>query len=375
MKQANQFVVGVRPWFPWPLSHWRWLTEAIPAERLAILRIGMAAVLILDIFCTYLPNVTTFFGRDSLGRPELYRQIDPPPWSWDATQTDLRLLRDDFADQGPFHRTLGRSWRWSLLDDVEDPRILQGCLVAWAVAAGFLCVGFLTRVAAIAVWLLTMSFAYLCGMIDNAGDQVRYIVALYLMLTPCGVAWSVDAWLRRRRGRLEGRAFVHPWALRLLFVQLVLIYWTNGLFKLSGYDWQNGDSLYYVLGDLTLTRWSYAQFPTPYLLTQALTWSVLVWEVGFPLWVCPVWAWLADRFENIGLDQPRFVLWLLRRVPLIALGFGVAFHLGIVLSMELGFFVPYMLCLYLPLLPVERWQRSDQVMDAGKGCSTRAYSA
>src|SRR5262249_7292870 len=162
------------------------------------------------------------------GRPELYRQIDPPPWSWDATQTDLRLLRDDFANRRLFHRTLGRSWRWSLLDDVEDPRILQACLVAWAVAAGFLCVGFLTRMAAIAVWLLTMSFAYLCGMIDNAGDQVRYIVALYLMLTPCGATWSVDAWLRRRRSRLEGRVFVHPWALRLLFVQLVLIYWTNG---------------------------------------------------------------------------------------------------------------------------------------------------
>jgi hypothetical protein len=375
MKQAGQSVVGVQPWFPWPLSRWRWLTEPVPAERLAILRIGLAAMLILDILCTYLPNATTFFGRGSLGTPELYRQTDPPPWSWDATQEDVQQFRDDLSGKRIFHRTLGRSWRWSLLDDVEDPRTFQACLVAWAVAAGFLCVGLLTRVAAIAVWLLTMSFAYWCGMIDNAGDQVRYIVALYLMLTPCGAAWSIDSWLRRRRGRLKGNVYVHPWALRLIFVQLVLIYWSNGMFKLSGYDWREGDSLYYVLGDLTLTRWSYAQLPMPYPLARALSWTVLYWEVGFPLWVCPLWPWLADRFEGIRLDQPRFMLWLLRHVPAIALGFGVAFHLGILFSMELGFFVPYMLCLYLPLLPAERWGRRGHVMAAGKGCSMRMYSA
>jgi hypothetical protein len=376
MKEANKVVlIGLRPWFPWPLCRWRWLTEPVPAERLAILRIGLAAVLLIDILCTYLPDAATFFGKGSLGAPELYRRIDPPPWSWDATQSDVRQLPDDIAKGGIFHRTLSRSWRWSLLDDVEDLRILQACLIAWAIAAGFLLVGLLTRFAALVVWLLTMSFAYLCGMIDNAGDQVRYIVALYLMLTPCGAAWSLDAWLRRRRGRLKGRACIYPWVLRLLFVQLVMIYWTNGLYKASGYDWRHGDSLYYVLGDLTLTRWSYAQFPTPYPLTQALTWMVLVWEVGFPLWVCPLWAWLAERLEGIGLDRPRFALWVLRHAPLIALCFGVAFHLGIALTMELGFFVPYMLCLYLPLLPVERWQRHDYVMDAIKGCSTRAYSA
>jgi hypothetical protein len=34
--------------------------------------------------------------------------------------------------------------------------------------------------------------------------------------------------------------------------------------------------------------------------------------------------------------------------------FGALFHIGIWLTMELGFFGPYMLCLYLPLLPWEK---------------------
>ena len=35
----------------------------------------------------------------------------------------------------------------------------------------------------------------------------------------------------------------------------------------------------------------------------------------------------------------------------------VLFHLGILVTMELGGFVPYVLTLYLPLLPWEHWRR------------------
>src|SRR5262249_8850842 len=49
------------------------------------------------------------------------------------------------------------------------------------------------------------------------------------------------------------------------------------------------------------------------------------------------------------------------QLVVVALCFGVAFHVGIGVSMELGGFVPYMLCLYMPLLPWEKlpvlWRR------------------
>ncbi len=148
------------------------------------------------------------------------------------------------------------------------------------------------------------------------------------MLCPCGAVWSIDSLLARRRGPV----FVSPWALRLLFVQMTLIYFMNGIYKLAGVEWRDGTSLYYVLCDLTLTRFSYAQIALPLWLTQIMSWSVMVWEVGFPLWVALPWT----------------------RTP--ALCFGAAFHLGIMLTMELGGFGPYMLTLYLPLLPWERWK-------------------
>src|SRR5262249_720434 len=147
----------------------------------------------------------------------------------------------------------------------------------------------------------------------------------------------------------------------LLFVQMVLIYWVNGLYKATGVDWQDGNSLYYVLGDLTLTRWSYAEFPTPYSLTRVLSLMVLVWEVGFPLWGFLPWRWMGDQVARFRGNRLGRLAWFLRNVPVLALMFGFAFHVGIGLSMELGFFVPYMLCLYVPLLPVERLSRHASV--------------
>jgi hypothetical protein len=143
---------------------------------------------------------------------------------------------------------------------------------------------------------------------------------------------------------------------------MILIYWCNGLYKATGAEWVEGSSLYYVLGDLTLTRWSYAEFPIPYPLTRLLSWAVLVWEVGFPLWVCLPWRWFGERAEGWCGPRLECLPWLLGHVPVIALAFGVAFHLGIGLSMELGFFVPYMLCLYVPLLPLERLSWRGRVM-------------
>jgi Vitamin K-dependent gamma-carboxylase len=207
-----------------------------------------------------------------------------------------------------------------------------------------LTIGLFTRTSALIAWALSTSFAGLNSCIDNAGDEIRGIILFYLMISPCGAVWSIDRWRQRRasRGALapgvesantlgpKAPIFIHPWPLRLLMVQMILMYFSNGMFKLSGDTWWAGTSLYYVLADLTLARWSYAQFTIPFWLTRILTWFVLVWEAGFPVWVALPWT-----------RKAAFLI-------------GVAFHLGIGLSMELGPFVPYALCLYLPLVPWER---------------------
>jgi hypothetical protein len=116
-----------------------------------------------------------------------------------------------------------------------------------------------------------------------------------------------------------------------LFVQMCFIYSCNGIYKLFGGSWREGDSLYYVMGDFTLTRMAPAYSRLPIWMMRGMTWAVLSWEVSFPLLVLHRWT------------------------RVVALVFGVGFHLGIFFTMELGFFVPYALCMYLPLVPWERW--------------------
>jgi uncharacterized membrane protein YphA (DoxX/SURF4 family) len=296
-------VVGLRPWLPWPLSRSRWWTEPVPAERLAALRIGLAAVLLWDLLTTQMPNLRLYFGHDGLGGAELFQGLLWP-----------------------------NRWTWSALAGAGD-EALRWAMFGWVAATVCLLLGFLTRLSAAGAWLLSLSFAGLNQYIDNAGDQIRGIILFYLMLCPAGAAWSLDAWLRRRRGGPAGPVRVYPWPLRLLFLQLVLIYFLNGLYKLTGSNWIRGDSLYYVLCDLSLSRVSYAQLPIPYEATRLLTWIVLGWEAGFPLWIALRWT-----------RKPALVL-------------GVLFHLGILLTMELGGFAPYALTLYLPLVPWERLGR------------------
>jgi hypothetical protein len=270
-------VVGVQAWLPWPLRAWTWWTRPVRAECLAVLRIGLAFCLLVDLLTSYRSHLHDFFGNGAL------RALFGLPFA--LNETALFWL--------------------------------------WVAATVLLLIGYWTRYAAALAWLLSLTFAQANPFIDNAGDVVRTITLFYLMLCPCGAVWSVDCFRQRHRG--AGPIYVWPWPLRLLFIQLVLIYFMNGLAKLSGGSWLDGTSVYYVLGDLTLSRVSLAQVPLLANVMRIATWLVLFWELTFP------------------------VLVLFRRTRAAALAFGVAFHLGVWMSLELGSFAPYMLCLYLPI--------------------------
>jgi hypothetical protein len=340
-------VRGLKPWFPWPLSRWRWLTEPVRAERLAALRIGVAFFMLLDVFSSFYLASSDYYGRNSLGEPSVY-----------ATRFEDGL-------------------RWSLLKNVWEPSQVKLLMTLWVLASFFLLIGLFSRTCAAYSFAMSVSIAHSNSNIDNAGDNVRLLILFYLMLCPCGAAWSVASWLRRRfywtaarseDGAFRGLAlvrraeplrtpvFVYPWALRLLFVQMMLIYECNGIAKSVGDTWHDGHSLYYVLCDLTLSRYSYAMFPLPLWMTQYMTWMVLWWEILFaPVMLVP-WRTLADLLRRVPWVGRAHVL--LRYNREIFLCFGASFHLGIFLGMEIGGFPWYMLCLYLPLLPWERFRRA-----------------
>jgi hypothetical protein len=218
----------------------------------------------------------------------------------------------------------------------QDDALLWTAIFVLLTAVVMLLFGFCTRFAAILAFLLAMSFGNANSALDNAGDTIRVILLFMLMLCPCGAVWSVDSLLRRAIHPSPARTLVYvsPWPICLMLVQMIFIYFMNGMYKLAGPTWIDGESLYWVLGDVVLTRFSPYMLQIPVELGRVMTWTVLIWEVSFPLLL--LWKWS-------------------RRA---ALFMGVLFHLGIFATMELGGFVPYALCMYLPLIPWPR-ERAD----------------
>ncbi len=88
-------------------------------------------------------------------------------------------------------------------------------------------------------------------------------------------------------------------------------------------DYLTGVSLYWVFNDLALTRWPYAWLPIPLFVCRLMTWGTLAFELGF-----------------------SFLVWSRWLRPWVLLA-GVGLHLGILLTMEIGWFSQITLCWYV----------------------------
>jgi hypothetical protein len=290
-------------------STWnRFWHEPVRAERLALMRILLALALLGDQLLQYWPNFAEFYGPEGVAPAGLYDQYQYKTW---------RVTYFFFG--------------------TDDLGILQVLFWVWVAVTVLFLVGWHTRLANVAVWLLTRCFIERNPVILTSGDDVALVALALLALAPSGHALSVDAWLRRRRGHLVGPALVPPWSLRLIQIQLCLILCTTGLLKLKGEawlqsTWWDGTSLHYYLNDTTMWRRSYAQLPVPIWITRPMTYFTVWWEALFPLLV------------------------MVRRTRFWALLIGIIFHAGIFLTAEVGWFGCYMLTLYAVWIPDRFWE-------------------
>jgi hypothetical protein len=155
--------------------------------------------------------------------------------------------------------------------------------------AALLSLGLFTRLASLGVFLGVLSLHNRNGYNINAGDLLMRINALVLVFADSGAAFSLDRWIRIKRGQ-ERRDEIprrSAWPVRLLQLQLTYLYFCTAYLKIAGESWRDGTALYYALGYLELRR--FALTPFFYYLWQIklATWGVIVAEfsMGSLVWV------------------------------------------------------------------------------------------
>jgi Vitamin K-dependent gamma-carboxylase len=187
--------------------------------------------------------------------------------------------------------------------------------------------GFRTRLAALVVFVCLASFERRNPFVLNSGDQLLQVLAFYLVLMPSGVSLSVDRMLKR--GEEFWEFPTRPiWPLRLVQIQVSILYLSAVWAKVRGATWNDGTAVSYAfrIDDI-------ARFPVPDFITDSLLIINLL------------------TFGTLAIELSLGILvWnrVLRPWVLLA---GVALHLGIDYAVRVGFFSYAVFVAYIAFLP------------------------
>lgn len=230
----------------------------------------------------------------------------------------------------PDYARAGRREAWSLLGSAPGDAFLVVSYAVFVVSVLCLLVGFHTRLAAALVFCGLVSFTRRNPYVLNSGDLLLRVLAFYLMLAPAGAALSVDRW---RRSRRSGEAFWEfparaAWPVRLMQVQLSVVYLSTLWAKAGGVTWRDGSAISYALRVKFLNR-----LPVPDFVTHSLLMSNVL------------------SYFTLGTELILGILVWNRRLRPWVLLLGVAFHLGIDYALRVGFFSYAMLVLYVAFIP------------------------
>lgn len=196
-------------------------------------------------------------------------------------------------------------------------------IVAMLVAATMFIIGRFSRIASLIPWLGVISMYHQNRLVWNGGDDLLRIVCLLVGLwaiagPTAAVETRIDSLWRGAAPRTRA------WGIRLLRIQLFVVYWSTLFEKLRGATWSGGTATFRALGLKNMLR-----FPAPGFLAHnavlhnLITWATLLLELVIPL----------------GLISPKW-----RRKAALA---GFLLHASIEYALRVGIFSWVMMVCYL----------------------------
>lgn len=154
---------------------------------------------------------------------------------------------------------------------------------------------------------------------------------------------------RLSRGRWTSDTAVAAWPRMLVLAQLVVLYTSTGLQKISIHWTPVGElsALYYILQQPSWQRWDMTWLASVYPLTQVGTVVTWLWELTWP--VVPLALWFRHTADRRGRVRAAF-----NRIPVRALyvAIGLCMHVTVAVVMVVGPFswitLAYYPCLFRP---------------------------
>lgn len=236
----------------------------------------------------------------------------------------LPQLMSMFSDEGiiPEQPVRGQGV-WGLLAIEGGDAAVIGLFTVLLVASVCLLVGFWTRIAALLVFLGILSFERRNPFVFNSGDVLLRAMAFYLVLAPSGASLSVDRW-RRAKDRFWEFPQRAPWALRLIQIQISVVYLSTVWSKVRGTTWNDGTAVSYALRITDLER-----FPVPGFIPESLLLVNLL------------------TFATLAIELSLGVLIWNRALRPYVIALGVILHLSIEYQLRVGFFTAAIFTGYL----------------------------
>lgn len=209
----------------------------------------------------------------------------------------------------------------------------HGILIVGIVSAFLMTIGWHSCIAICLTWLVWVSVWNRNPLLLDGDDAVLKLMCFYLMLSPCGNCWSIDAYLDKKPYSVD------VWPLRLMQFQIALIYFVSGWVKFHSQEWLNGTIIQYIMIHPQYSRWDgwvFVDNPSAQALLALLAWIIMWWELLFPLLVMNTYT---------------------RKM---CLAIGILFHIGLLVTMNLRWFAVIMLSLYLALIPGRCFHRFEK---------------
>ncbi len=287
----------------------------------SVFRIFLGTLLTVGYLALY-PNFTEYYaadGRVSLNEPALeWPTQEWPSWFF------LRM-------------TIHPEFRASLFYWTEWLFPVQVYWwIALLAAVGFT-VGYQTRLCTILLFLIEISMSHTNRMMVNGENNTYAFLLFYACFAPLNYTLSLDSWLKKRRTAVTGPAgeadYPMIWPVRLMQINIALIYVFSLPHKLAFADWRNGEAIYWSLLNDTWSRWPWPEYlyrgVGPLLCTFATMGPVLV-EGAFPI-----------------------LVWF-RSTRLYVLAAAASMHLLLALLLQnMAFFTLCMVCAFWVFVPAE----------------------